>query len=592
MHSFNILFQPFRKPNAVNKMVTEEVLSIATSVWDYFTKLSESRVQCNICDIGLPLVQGKTTGLQTHLQWAHKIILQVLEPKPETSVENVKQETISEKIDVKKEVVEEKPDIDDDECKFYKGKPADTIFHYLKSSLKGQKIDKTTDVSIFCKNGSVPAHKLVLASISPMLYAEFKENCFDETVSIIMNDFTVQEVKNYLKDVYNNQNLTKYTSINVSLGFRKEVNFARTDCKGTQTTFVEKSAKNGNGNHEEDMKLEDKYFKDFDIFDDGDVEPLDCDNADDGPVKISFKTVQLPVARAGGGGQGSGRSFVWDHFVKNDQEKRTCIHCGLELFVQRASTWKLRDHVISAHKDKISEELKDDLMKNSNIDVDNYKPGAWNSQDLPDEPVIDPETGEMLTKKDIRKKFRKKPEKKKEVDGVMEYFKVDPSDPTQNLCQLCLIAVDNQDHDRCSSEMLEHLQQAHELFKLLCSQCGLTFNDKAARNRHEASHKEESMKFICPYTDCSKPFAKQESLDRHIRVHTGEKPFVCNECGKGFRIKSHLTQHYLHKHSDDTPHQCNFCHERFKFAATKKKHKCYATDSPMYETNDLDFHHY
>ena len=132
-------------------MVTEEVLSIATSVWDYFTKLSESRVQCNICDIGLPLVQGKTTGLQTHLQWAHKIILQVLEPKPETAVENVKQETISEKIDVKKEVVEEKPDIDDDECKFYKGKPADTIFHYLKSSLKGQKIDKTTDVSIFCK---------------------------------------------------------------------------------------------------------------------------------------------------------------------------------------------------------------------------------------------------------------------------------------------------------------------------------------------------------------------------------------------------------------------------------------------------------
>ena len=73
-------------------------------------------------------------------------------------------------------------------------------------------------------------------------------------------------------------------------------------------------------------------------------------------------------------------------------------------------------------------------MKNSNIDVDNYKPGAWNSQDLPDEPVIDPETGEMLTKKDIRKKFKKKPEKKKEVDGVMEYFKVDPSDPTQNLC--------------------------------------------------------------------------------------------------------------------------------------------------------------
>ncbi|KAM9323100.1 uncharacterized protein KZ484_021199 [Pholidichthys leucotaenia] len=48
-------------------------------------------------------------------------------------------------------------------------------------------------------------------------------------------------------------------------------------------------------------------------------------------------------------------------------------------------------------------------------------------------------------------------------------------------------------------------------------------------------------RFICPY--CGKCFDRSGHLERHKRIHTGEKPFRCEICGKRFNQKCSLKEH-------------------------------------------------
>ncbi|CAL4087322.1 unnamed protein product, partial [Meganyctiphanes norvegica] len=95
--------------------------------------------------------------------------------------------------------------------------------------------------------------------------------------------------------------------------------------------------------------------------------------------------------------------------------------------------------------------------------------------------------------------------------------------------------------------------------QLSCCHCGKAFKHNHHLIRHMRTHTGEK-----PYhcTHCDKCFSTSHHLKRHLRIHTGEKPYQCSQCTKAF---SHPSQFARHKytHTNDSPYKCSQCNKVF-----------------------------
>ncbi|XP_062591401.1 early growth response protein 2-like [Saccostrea cucullata] len=77
--------------------------------------------------------------------------------------------------------------------------------------------------------------------------------------------------------------------------------------------------------------------------------------------------------------------------------------------------------------------------------------------------------------------------------------------------------------------------------------------------------------YACPVESCDRRFSRSDELTRHIRIHTGQKPFQCRICMRQFSRSDHLTTH-VRTHTGEKPFSCDVCGRKFARSDEKKRH--------------------
>lgn len=62
----------------------------------------------------------------------------------------------------------------------------------------------------------------------------------------------------------------------------------------------------------------------------------------------------------------------------------------------------------------------------------------------------------------------------------------------------------------------------------------------------ETNVQQKTRKFVCHL--CPKSYYAKNKLEKHLRIHSGEKPFKCPSCQKCFTDKSYIKQHLKTMH--------------------------------------------
>ncbi|XP_033330154.2 uncharacterized protein LOC117222520 [Megalopta genalis] len=127
---------------------------------------------------------------------------------------------------------------------------------------------------------------------------------------------------------------------------------------------------------------------------------------------------------------------------------------------------------------------------------------------------------------------------------------------------------------RTASELRSHRSLVHESSasdrRYRCQDCAYAAKTESQLRRHRSRHedpadamKSESVR-ACPYPGCGFKTKLGSHLQRHVRLHTGTKPYKCRHCAYASNNLENLRKHVLstNLHPGKTIYECDVCREK------------------------------
>ena len=131
-------------------------------------------------------------------------------------------------------------------------------------------------------------------------------------------------------------------------------------------------------------------------------------------------------------------------------------------------------------------------------------------------------------------------------------------------CKICSKSFKRKDH--LTTHMMTHT--GDKPYK--CSICDKSFAHKSNLKNHQTTHSDEK-RFKCEICPDDRYFKTKDHFSRHIKFHY-ELSNQCEVCLKRIHCKSTLGRH-MRIHTGEKPYVCSICDKRFTAKQNLKNHQ-------------------